>query len=95
MGHKLQPDALADVVCVGAVQPVPAPDRPEEWGVPFDERTPRLLVAAPGAHHQVSDRRVLHIRVASAVMILFSFSQSRTSLNRDALRSANSARLAT
>src|SRR5450631_4022880 len=42
-----QPDALADVVGVGAAQPVPAADGPEQRGVPLDQCVPRLPVAIP------------------------------------------------
>jgi hypothetical protein len=54
--HQLQPDALAGVGGVGAGQPVPAADGPNQRGVPLDEGIPRLLVAASGARHQVGER---------------------------------------
>ena len=56
--HQVQPDVLANVVGVGAAQPVLAADRPDERGVPLDECVPRLLFAVSGARHQVSDRWV-------------------------------------
>jgi hypothetical protein len=52
--HQAQPDALADVVGVGAAESVPAADRPNERGVPLDEGVPRLLVAVSGAPYQVA-----------------------------------------
>jgi hypothetical protein len=55
LGHQVQPYVLADVLCVGAAQPVSAADGPHQRGVPFDEGVPGLLVAVPGAHHQAGD----------------------------------------
>ena len=57
VGHELQPDPLAHVVGVGAGQPVPAADRPDERGVPLHQAVPGLLVAFSRARHQVIDRR--------------------------------------
>ena len=57
--HQLQPDGLAHVVGVGAVEPVLAANRPDQRGVPLDECVPRLCVAVPGARHQVDDYRVI------------------------------------
>jgi hypothetical protein len=39
---------LADVVGVGAAEPVPAADGPDQRGIPLHERVPRLLVAVSG-----------------------------------------------
>jgi hypothetical protein len=46
---ELQPDALADVVGVGAAETLPAADGPDQRGVPLDERLPGLLLAVSGA----------------------------------------------
>jgi hypothetical protein len=54
--HQVQPDALAGIGGVGAGQPVPAADGPNQRVVPLDEGIPRLLVAASGARHQVGER---------------------------------------
>src|SRR5690242_19518091 len=34
---------------------MPAADRPDQRGVPFDQRVPGLLVAVPGAGQQIGD----------------------------------------
>src|SRR5208282_2520993 len=57
--HQAQPDALADIVGIGAAEPVPAADRPDQRGVPLHERVPRLLVAVSGAGYQVNDHRII------------------------------------
>jgi hypothetical protein len=53
---KCEPDVLTDVLGVGVAQPVPAADRPDQRGVPFHQRVPRLVVTVPGAGHQIGDR---------------------------------------
>jgi len=63
MGHQLEPDDLADILGVGCVQPEVAADRPDQRGVPLDERVPRLLLAVLGACHQVGDWQIISHRV--------------------------------
>jgi hypothetical protein len=57
--HQAQPDALADILRVGAVEPVPAADRPDERRVPLDERVPGPLVASSRPRHQVNDQQAI------------------------------------
>jgi hypothetical protein len=56
--HQLQPDGLPGVVGFGAIELVPAADRPHQRGVPIYDGIPRPLVALSRAPRQVSDRHV-------------------------------------
>jgi hypothetical protein len=57
--HQAHPDALADIVGVGTAEPVPAADRPDQRGVPLDERVPCLFVAAFGAGYEAGGYRII------------------------------------
>ena len=61
--HQAQPDGLADVLGVGAVQLVPAADRPDQRRIPVDQRVPRRPVAVSGSCHQVDDLRIIAHRL--------------------------------
>jgi len=61
---KQQPDVLADVVDVLAIQLVLQADGPHKRGVALDELVPRRLVALADAGDQGSDRRVIAHRVS-------------------------------
>ena len=65
--HQAQPDALADVVGVGAAEPVLTADRPDQRGVPLDQGIPRALVAASGPGHQVGGPRVIMRRAGAGL----------------------------
>jgi hypothetical protein len=58
MVEQLRPDALADVLGVGA-ELVPAADGPDQRGVPLDEHVPGLLVTGSGPGYQVNDHWVI------------------------------------
>jgi cellulose synthase/poly-beta-1,6-N-acetylglucosamine synthase-like glycosyltransferase len=44
---------------LGVIQPVPAADGPDQWGIPLDERVPCLLLVVSGALDQVGHRPVI------------------------------------
>jgi len=75
----------SDIVRVGAAEPVPSADRPDERGVLLDERVPRPLVASSRTRHQVNDQRAIVHRVGiclayeprAAVLAHFNASVSR------------------
>ncbi len=61
---QVQPHRLHDVLGVGATEPVPEADRPDQRGVPLDDPVPGLLVAVCRARHQVGDGHLAVPRVA-------------------------------
>jgi hypothetical protein len=61
---QVQPHRLHDVLGVGASEPVPEADRPDQRGVPVDDLVPGPLVAVCRTRHQVGDGRLAGPRVA-------------------------------
>ena len=62
LAGQLQPHVLADVVGVGAVQPVLAADGPEQRGEPHHQCVPGEIVVPGGAGHEVSERHRVSAR---------------------------------